>query len=383
MNSMRERKRVQKVDTVHELTNENDQGSGINSPINKRKAWKYGNSSWKSVIISSPLGGLRQGVPLPPYLFLIYDEGFSSRIRRAQYMGDIAGFKCGKRGPIISHLFFADDSLLFAKANDSNRVAVKRVLEDYTKALGQVVNFNRSTMCVSHSMLVTEDERLAAIVGVNLVSCHERYLSLPYFTGRSKRKLFSEIANRVWGKIKGWGERLLSVGGIEILIKAVIQSVLTYTMSLFRLLKGLISKIHPLCARFWWGSNGDKRKIHWCTWSRLCKSKMKWGLGFRDLKTFNKALLSKQCRRIFKNPESLVARILKKCYFLNDNLLEASKKSSTYNSMIWGKGLMEAGLRWRVGRSTSINIYNDKGVLNPSTFKIFFPLNLGGDATVD
>jgi hypothetical protein len=44
-------------------------------------------------------------------------------------------------------------------------------------------------------------------------------------------------------------------------------------------------------------------------------SKAQGGLGFRDLVIFNKALLAKQCWRLLKNPDSLVARILQAKYF--------------------------------------------------------------------
>ncbi|KAK3211392.1 hypothetical protein Dsin_016098 [Dipteronia sinensis] len=99
-------------------------------------------------------------------------------------------------------------------------------------------------------------------MGIKLIGCHKNYLGLPCFTGRNKRKLFATIADRVWAKIKGWGKKLLSVGGKEVFLKAVIQAIPTYAMSIFRLPKGLISEIQRLCARFWWGSKVNQRKIH-------------------------------------------------------------------------------------------------------------------------
>ena len=72
-------------------------------------------------------------------------------------------------------------------------------------------------------------------------------------TGRQKRTIFADIASRVWDKIKGWRDKLLSAAGKEILIKAFIQSIPSYAMNLFQLPKSLFKEIYRLCARFWWG----------------------------------------------------------------------------------------------------------------------------------
>ncbi|KAK3192914.1 hypothetical protein Dsin_024224 [Dipteronia sinensis] len=155
--------------------------------------------------------------------------------------------------------------LLFTKANEENCVAVKNTFEDYERASDQMINFSKSAICVSPSMSAAEGEMIASLVGVKLVECHENYLGLSYFSGRSKQKLFANIIDHVWGKIKGWGEKLLSIGGNEVLIKAMVQAVPSYAMSLFRIPKSLILEIQRLCAHFWWGGNVNKKKIHWCT----------------------------------------------------------------------------------------------------------------------
>ncbi|KAK3198138.1 hypothetical protein Dsin_021553 [Dipteronia sinensis] len=206
-----------------------------------------------------PSRGLRQGDPISPFLFLFCTEGFSSLIQREQEGGRLSGFQCSRGGPTISHLFFADDSLLFSKANEGNCVAVKNILETYARASCQLINFSKSAVCVSPSMSIVESERIASMIGVKLVDCHENYLGLPCFSGRSKRKLFAHIVDRVWGKIRGWGEKFLSIGSKEVLLKAVVQAIPAYAMSLFRIPNGLLLEIHRLCARFWWGGDVTKR----------------------------------------------------------------------------------------------------------------------------
>lgn len=82
--------------------------------------------------------------------------------------------------------------------------------------------------------------------------------------------------------------------GKEVLIIAVIQAILIYTMSCFKLPKGLCEDVNKLCPKIWWGDIRDKRKIHWVSWKKLCKRKGRGRLGFRDLNYFNQALLAKQ-----------------------------------------------------------------------------------------
>ena len=75
-------------------------------------------------------------------------------------------------------------------------------------------------------------------------------MGLPSLVGRAKKKSFSIIKERIWRKLKGWKEKLLSQAGREILIKAVVQAILAYTMSGFKLPKSLIKEIEVLIRKF-------------------------------------------------------------------------------------------------------------------------------------
>ena len=94
-----------------------------------------------------------------------------------------------------------------------------------------------------------------------MIRQYEKYLGLPALVGREKKRNFIYLKERVWKKSQGWKEKLLSITGREVLIKAVIQAILTYTMSCFKLPKGLIKELEVLIRKFWWGYNDDTRKV--------------------------------------------------------------------------------------------------------------------------
>lgn len=84
----------------------------------------------------------------------------------------------------------------------------------------------------------TKDEILN-ILGPMQDFRHKKYLGLPSLIGKSKTQVFAEIKKKVSKKLAGWKEKLLSIGGRKVLIKAVAQTMSTYTISCFQLPKTL------------------------------------------------------------------------------------------------------------------------------------------------
>jgi hypothetical protein len=80
----------------------------------------------------------------------------------------------------------------------------------------------------------------------------EKYLGLPIYVGRSKSKVFAYLKDRVWKKIQGWKEKMLSKAGKDILIKACAQAIPAFAMSCFDLTKTLCEEISTTICRYWW-----------------------------------------------------------------------------------------------------------------------------------
>lgn len=83
-------------------------------------------------------------------------------------------------------------------------------------------------------------------LGVPEIRNYEKYLGLPSLIGQRKKASFDYIKEKVWQKLQGWEEKLLSSAGREILIKAVVQAIPTYTMSCFKLPVGLCNELESL-----------------------------------------------------------------------------------------------------------------------------------------
>lgn len=100
-----------------------------------------------------PERGLRQGDPMSSFLFLVYAEALSSYIRKHEMKCRISGVRVAPAATPITYLFFADDSVVFFKAEETETVQVVNILEDYDKASGQIINLEKSSIFLGKGCL--------------------------------------------------------------------------------------------------------------------------------------------------------------------------------------------------------------------------------------
>jgi hypothetical protein len=86
--------------------------------------------------------------------------------------------------------------------------------------------------------------------------------------------------------------------------------------------------------------------VHWVKWKKVSNHKLKGGMGFRDLRAFNEALLAKQGWRLLTNPTSLVAQVLQAKYYADSSFLRAKPKqqmSYSWRSILSASWILKKG----------------------------------------
>ena len=101
-------------------------------------------------------------------------------------------------------------------------------------------------------------------------------------------------------------------------------------------------------------------------------------MGFRDLKAFNLALLTKQGWCLLQNTNSLFHHVFQAKYFADKSFLDAQldkRPSFASQSIMATESMVEDGIRWSIRNGDKVNIWNDKWIPNPKTYKIMTPIN--------
>ena len=249
----------------------------------------------------------------------------------------------------------------------------------YKRALGQQLNRAKTSIFFSKNTSREIQGEIQRRFGAQVIKQHEKYLGLPSLVGKNKQNTFNGIKEKLGKKLAGWKEKLLSKAGKEILIKVMALAIPTYTMSCFKILESLCDDLTSMIRNFWWDQKSEERKIPWVSWEKICEPKAGGGLGFKNLKCFNLALLAKQGWRFQLAQDSLVFRVLKAKYFPSCDFIHASlghNPSYTWRSIMVAQELVKEGVMWRMGNRSDVRVLGDRwlpcssshGVISPQLF---------------
>ena len=117
------------------------------------------------------------------------------------------GLAICRSGPKLSHLFFADDNLIFCKASIEECDTLQRILEVYENTSGQQLNWAKTSLFCSKNTSKEIQEEIKGRFGAQVIKQHVKYLGLPSLVGVIKgipSMIFRRSLVKSWqgGKIK-------------------------------------------------------------------------------------------------------------------------------------------------------------------------------------
>ena len=238
--------------------------------------------------------GLRQGDPLSPFLFLLAAEGLNVMMTLVVENNLFSGYTVGTSNTtVVSHLQFADDTLLLGTKSWANVRALRAVLTLFADMSGLKVNFHKS-MLTSINIAESWLNEAASILNCKVGTVPFLYPGLSIGGNPRRLAFWDPVVNTIKSRLSGWQSRFLSFGGRFVLLKSVLTSLPVYALSFFKAPSGIISIIESIFYKFFWGGSEDNRKIFWVAWSSICLRKESEGLGVRQLREFNSAYIVRE-----------------------------------------------------------------------------------------
>ncbi|KAJ9682243.1 hypothetical protein PVL29_018228 [Vitis rotundifolia] len=259
--------------------------------------------------------GLRQGDPLSPYLFVIAMEVFSVFLKRVVQGGFLSGYRVKGRseeGVLISHLLFANDTLVFCNPSQDHLTYLSWLLMWFEVISGLRINLKKSELIPVGRVENMDD--LAWDFGCRVGNLPTTYLGMPLGAPFKSITVWDGVEERFRRRLASWKRQYLSKGGGATLIRSTLSNLPIYLMSLLCLPSSIRRRLEKIQRDFLWGGGNLERKPHLVRWELVCLSKKKGGLGVKCLSILNKALLAKWNWRFTNERESLCNQVIRGKY---------------------------------------------------------------------
>ncbi|MCH83533.1 putative ribonuclease H protein, partial [Trifolium medium] len=207
--------------------------------------------------------------------------------------GKWTGIKAGRNGPMVSHLMFADDLLLFGEASERQMRSIMDTLNTFCNMSGQEVSQEKTSILFSKNVERGLRVKLLQISGFKETNDFGKYLGVPLVGRTPKRSDYQYILDQVSSKLSAWKATQLSFAGRVTLAKSVIEAVPIYPMMSSKIPKACLDDIQRIQRQFIWGDTEQKRRYHAISWDKITVPKWLGGLGIRKLERMNQACLLK------------------------------------------------------------------------------------------
>ncbi|XP_020676031.2 uncharacterized protein LOC110095008 [Dendrobium catenatum] len=274
------------------------------------------------------------------------------------------GIQISPRGPLITHLLYADDVLIFSHASVDLAKDLKTIVELFCKWTVQRVNVSKSQMIFGKVVRYSMKKRIAKVLGFKVVK-EMKYLGVKMSLHRLRMADFHEIMSNVMDKRNGWSKKSLSLGGKLILIDISLLSMPNFLITHSIVPKRVLHELEKLYRSFIWHKNDGTIGMHYVAWDDLCKPRC-WGrLGLHSPLLRVGSLRSKLSWNFIQKPQSLFHRAMAARYGC-DVMNGAQRKinSTAWKILVDGGKFLKMAVCWRVGKGDGINILIDTWLLD-------------------
>lgn len=169
----------------------------------------------------SPGRGIRQGDAMSPAIFALCMEKLSQMITLQVNSGVWKGIQFTPDSPTLSHLCFANDTVLFAKASIEQVAIIQDCLTRFCDASGQRISYAKSQVCFSRNTDLALATEIARMFQIDRTDDLGKYLGVPSIHGRVSCQSFSDLLDRVNNRLDGWRARTLYIAGRVTLARSV------------------------------------------------------------------------------------------------------------------------------------------------------------------
>jgi hypothetical protein len=198
--------------------------------------------------------------------------------------------------------FYEDDTLVFCGANPVHLRYLRVLFLCFEAVSGLKINLAKSVVVPVGN--VDDVASLANILGCGVSSLPLKYLGLPLGACYKAKPIWNGVIEKIERQLASWKRLYLSKGGKITLIKSILSNLPTYLLSLFLIPASVANRIEKLYRDFLWGGLGEEFKFHLVSWAKVCSPISEGGLGIRNLRTFNRALLGKWLWRYVNEREA-------------------------------------------------------------------------------
>ncbi|RVX03495.1 putative ribonuclease H protein [Vitis vinifera] len=299
----------------------------------------YDNINWNFLMKASSRTprGLRQGDPLSPYLFVL--------------TADFGGVEM-----IVSHLLFADDTIIFCEARKEQLTALSWILAWFEASSGLRINLAKSVLIPVGE--VEEIEEMTVELGCRVGALPTVYLGLPLGAHHKTISMWYGVEEGMRRRLAQWKDNIYLRAGVSPSLRAHWPTCL-FTTCLLSNAQDCCKRLEKLQRDFLWEGGSLERKVHLINWEVVCTQKEKGGLGIRKIDLLNKALLSKWIWRLASEKDNLWKKVIGVKYGQEGFGWRTKEAHGTFGVGVWKEIMKEANWCWdsikfKVGKGTRV-----------------------------